>query len=296
MNTEPDDAFFLVQRPRLFGIAYRMLGSVAEADDVLQDAWVRWHQLDTDGINNTAAYLTRIVTNLSIDSLRRAKSIREDYPGPWLPQPIVEELETDASDGEVMTDLAKSLSVALLAVLETVPPHERATFVLREAFEMSFDEIATVLDAKPATCRQWSKRARDRLRGVDWRDSSPALDRRLLERFVTAITTNDVDGLVELLDPNVVLISDGGGKVAAARRPLHGMREVSRFLTGVSKNILSRIGGRMVKVNGDWGGLVYIDGVLDAVYSIRSQGDRISGIYILRNPDKLQMIGAGELD
>ena len=289
MNSNAHDTVFLELRPRLFGIAYRMLGSIADAEDVLQDAWLRWRARDPDLIDNNTAYLTRVVTNLSIDTLRRLKLVRDEYSGPWLPQPVIEELDDDTS-GEVMADLTKSLSVALMALRETLSPNERATFVLREAFELSFDEIADCLSAKLATCRQWSTRARRRMSGLKWRDSSPGLERGILERFVGAMSASNHTALLELLDSDVELISDGGGKVSAARRPLYGSREVSRFLIELGKRHAGRLGGRMVKVNNDWGGIVTINDEIDSVFSIRISDGRISGVYIVRNPDKLALV------
>ncbi|MFT4582063.1 MAG: RNA polymerase sigma-70 factor (ECF subfamily) [Gammaproteobacteria bacterium] len=289
MNSNAHDTVFLELRPRLFGIAYRMLGSIADAEDVLQDHWLRWRARDPDLIDNNTAYLTRVVTNLSIDTLRRLKLVRDEYSGPWLPPPVIEEFDDDTS-GEVMTDLTKSLSVALMALLETLSPNERATFVLREAFELSFDEIADCLSSKPATCRQWSTRARRRMSGLKWRDSSPGLERGILERFVGAMSTSNHTALLELLDSDVELISDGGGKVSAARRPLYGSREVSRFLIGLGKRHAGRLGGRMVKANNDWGGIVTINDEIDSVFSIRISDGRISGVYIVRNPDKLALV------
>ena len=290
MTTSKADAVFLEYRPRLFGIAYRMLGSRADAEDVLQDTWLRWQRGDRSTVANVGAFLTRMVTNASIDALRRAQVSRVDYPGPWLPEPI---LDDEASgDGETMTDLAQTLSIALLTLLEKLPPHERATFVLREAFDMSFAEIAECLDANAATCRQWSKRARDHLSAIDWQKSSPGIERKLLEEFAAAMAANDTDALVQLLDPEVVLLSDGGGKVTAATRPLHGVRAVSRFFGGLAERMQGRLNGQLVRVNGQWGGVVYRDGVLDAVYCLRVSQKRIATIYVIRNPDKLARLRA----
>lgn len=287
MTAANGDAAFLALRPRLFGIAYRMLGSHADAEDVLQDAWLRWQRCDQSTVTNTGAFLTRIVTHASIDALRRARVARADYPGPWLPEPLVE-----ADGGEAMAELAETLSIALLTLLENLPPHERATFVLREAFDMSFAEIADCLEANAATCRQWSKRAREHLAGIDWQTPSPGLERHLLERFAAAMAANDVAALVRLLDPDVVMLSDGGGKVSAATRPLHGVRAVSRFFAGLAERLHGRISGRIARVNGHWGGVVYRDGSLDAVYCLRASGERIKAVYVIRNPDKLAHLAA----
>lgn len=284
------DPTFVAARPRLFGIAYRMLGTIVDAEDVVQDTWLRWHRTNRDELANPSAYLTRIVTNLSIDALRRLKAERSAYEGPWLPQPIIEEIGATPAEGEDLTMLAETLSIALLAMLESVPPNERATFVLREAFEMSFEDIAACLGAKSATCRQWSKRARDRLAGVTWNDNAPGVERDLLERFVLAMAANDSVAVLELLDPNVTLISDGGGKIEAAKKPLHGVRAVSRFLHGIAARVQGQVGGRLARINGGWGGLATINGKLDSVYSIRCEGAKIVGVYILRNPDKIALL------
>ena len=290
MTTDTRDETFLALEPRLFGIAYRMLGSRSDAEDVVQETWLRWHDTDRQNVRNASAFLTRTVTNLSIDTIRRLETRRRQYPGPWLPDPLVADPAVEASDAESTTNLARTLSIALLAMLERVPPNERATFVLREAFELSFDEIAACLDAKPATCRQWAKRARERLAGIDWDEPAEALERQLLERFAAAIVAVDVDALLELLHPDVEMVSDGGGKVAAATRPLHGIRAVSRFFAGLAARARGRTGGRLVRVNGGWGGLAYLDGKLDAVYTLRVRDGRIGGIYVVRNPEKLDAI------
>ncbi len=247
------DELFAAQRHRLFGIAYRMLGSVADAEDVLQDSWLRWREKSAADIDNPGAYLTRIVTSVSIDALRRAQRRRETYSGPWLPEP----LDLDAvhnDDGAAHLALAETLSTALLVMLEDLTAKERATFILREAFGLSFDEIAACLDARPATCRQWAKRARDRLGAVDWRNRGVQAERELLERFVVAMASGEPATMVALLDAQVELIGDGGGKVAAASKPLHGVHAVSRFLGGLAARNAAQVETRLDAgdISGRW--------------------------------------------
>ena len=269
---------FLQHRDRLFGIAYRMLGSVSDAEDVVQEAWLRWQGCDRATIDNPAAYLTRIATSISIDSLRRARQRRENYTGPWLPEPLPGSFAVDAvtvvpaaaggSGADAGAELAETLSLALLALLETLSPRERATFVLRAAFQMSFDEIGECLDAQPATCRQWFHRARRRLAGVDWEARQPDQERERLERFLTAISAGDPRSVVALLSEDVRLYSDGGGKVVAARRPLYGQRQVSRFLLGVAARGHGRTSVDLVRMNGGWGALIHLDGHVDTVLTL----------------------------
>lgn len=283
----PREKTFDAQRDRLFGIAYRMLGTVADAEDVVQETWLRWRQHDGPPPDNPGAWLTRVTTNLSIDALRRARRAREHYPGPWLPEPLS---IAPAADGESLAALSESLSIALLAVLETLSPNERAVFVLREAFDMSHADIAASLGAEPATCRQWLKRARDRLRGARPAERDERADRALLERFLGALAANDVQALLNVLHEDVVLVSDGGGKVAAATRPLSGARAVSRFLAGIAARRRDETEVEVVRVNGDWGLLVRHAGQPDSSLVLRRDGERVGAVYIQRNPDKLRSL------
>ncbi len=289
------DDIFTTERKYLLGIAYRMLGSVADAEDVLQEAWLRWRTHAGDDIRNPRAYLGRTVTLLSIDALRRARRERGVYPGPWLPEPFPDapgDDGEDAADGEAHLALAQTLSMGLLALLETLSPSERATFVLREAYGMAYDDIAACLDARPATCRQWQRRARARLASVDWHDEAPQAGRALLERFLATLHGGDAAALVALLDDHVELVSDGGGKAVAATRPLHGPRAVSRFLCGIARRGGATVRVDIVRFNGRWGALVGLGGRLDTALSLASHAGRVRGIYLVRNPDKLARLRA----
>lgn len=288
MSKTTDD-IFSAERPRLFGIAYRMLGSVADAEDVVQEAWLRWRGHAGDDIANPQAYLSRTVTSLSIDALRRTRRERNVYPGPWLPEPLPDAV---SDDSEAHLALAQTLSMGLLALLETLTPSERATFVLREAYGMAYDDIAAVLDAQPATCRQWHRRARGRLSRIDWRDDAPQANRALLERFLAILHQGDASALVALLDGDVELVSDGGGKAVAATRPLHGRRAVSRFLLGIAHRGRGAAHVDIVPFNGRWGAVIRFDGRLDTALSLTSHAGRVRGIYLVRNPDKLARLQA----
>lgn len=289
-----NDSIFSAQRRRLFGIAYRMLGNVSDADDVVQDAWLRWREQKVPEIDNPQAYLTRIATSLSIDALRRRRRSTEQYPGPWLPAPLgVDGTTEDAvADGESSLMLAETLSVALLVLLEELRPNERAAFVLREAFELSFDEIGACLGAPAATCRQWRKRARDRLQGVAWEQQRAQLERGMLERFLGALASGDANALLALLDDEVVLVSDGGGKVAAATRPLHGTRAVSRFLLGLAARRRPDTQVELAPLNGGCGVLLRNAGVVETALVVDVRDNRIRGLYLQRNPDKLAALNA----
>ena len=288
MSVTTDD-IFSAERPRLFGIAYRMLGSVADAEDVVQEAWLRWRSHAGDDIANPQAYLSRTVTSLSIDALRRTRRERHVYPGPWLPEPLPDAV---SDDGEAHLALAQTLSLGLLALLETLTASERATFVLREAYGMAYDDIAACLDARPATCRQWHRRARARLARIDWHDEAPLAGRELLERFLATLHRGDPDALVALLDEDVDLVSDGGGKAVAATRPLHGPRAVSRFLHGIARRGGAAACVDIVRFNGRWGAVIRFDERLDTALSLASHAGRVRGIYLVRNPDKLARLQA----
>lgn len=274
---------FLAHRNLLFTIAYEMLGSAADAEDVLQETWLRWVQVDLAQVMDQRAYLVRITTRQSLNRLRMMKRRRETYVGPWLPEPLL-----TTPDVAEDVELAESMSIALMLVLETLSPTERAVFVLREAFGIGYDEIATAVDKSPAAVRQIAYRAR---RHVDARRprnvATPSQTRAAVQAFQRALETRDLQGLLEVLAPEVVAISDGGGVKQAAPRPIIGAEKVGRFITGG----LGRLGaaltvGRTV-VNGNPALILRMDGELDGVMAVRVEDSRITGIYYVRNPDKL---------
>ncbi len=279
-------AVFTAHRNLLFTVAYEMLGSAADAEDVLQETWLRWAAVDLDAIREHRAYLVRITTRQALDRLRALRRRRETYVGPWLPEPLL-----TAPDVAENLELAESLSAAMLLVLETLTPTERAVFVLREVFDVSYEEIAAAVDKTPATVRQIAHRAR---RHVDARRPratvSPSRTRAVLDSFQRALETGDVQGLLDVLAPDVVLMSDGGGITQAALRPITGAESVVRFiLGGIGKTDAAIVIDPLV-LNGGPALRFRLDDVLDGVMAFRVAGDRIDGLYFVRNPQKLTRV------
>lgn len=282
--TEADP--FVEHRGLLFTVAYEMLGSAADAEDVLQESWLRWDQADQGAVRDPRAYLVRVVTRQSLNRLRTLQRQRETYVGPWLPEPLV-------TSPDVLEDveLAESVSFAMLLVLETLSPLERAAFVLREVFGFEYDEIADATDRTPAAVRQLVTRARNHVQARRPRFERPAETEEITARFFAAVSGGEIQPLMDLLAPDVVLLSDGGGKKQAALRPLHGPDKVARWLLGVvHKTPVSE--AKWVVSNGGIAVLLYVDGALDTVGTLRAVDGRIAEIYLVRNPDKLTGIGA----
>jgi RNA polymerase sigma-70 factor (ECF subfamily) len=276
-------------RAKLRGVAYRMLGSRSDAEDIVQDAYLRWHRADTSEIRSPEAWLVTVVTRLSIDRLRQAKLERESYVGPWLPEPLV---ETEAPPADAATELASSLSVAFLVVLERLAPEERAAFLLHEVFESGYDEIAQILGKSEAACRQIVTRARKRVHEERPRvQVSEAARTKLLNRFVQAIMTNDKDLMMEVLAKDVAWVSDGGGKARAALKPVLGNDAVTRFALSVIGRHAHEGTFQHVTVNGEAGLALYFERQLMAVLSIRTDGARILDVFSTLNPEKLSQIG-----
>ena len=268
-------------RPRLIRIAYRMLGSVADAEDVLQDAFLRWLDVDRDAILEPEAYLRRVVTRLCLDQLKSARRRRETYVGPWLPEPLVETKE-EAIDDDV--------TLPLMMALERLSPLERAAFLLHDVFGVGFEEVAETIGREPATCRQLASRARTHVRSA--RPRFPVLEERGLEiaaAFYSASRSGDIDKLRSLLAADVALYSDGGGRRPAAKRPLVGLEEVIQFHAGLAR-LFGRRAARSVRygfINGLPGFVtVEHDGVQTTALEIAD--GKIAGVYIMRNPDKLR--------
>ncbi len=281
--TDWDDATFEAHRPLLFSIAYRMLGSGSEAEDVVQDAWLRARQDEHADIRSPRAYLTTIVTRLCIDHLRSAERTRMEYPGPWLPEPL-------AAPNQESVELASSLTTAFLVVLEQLTPTERAVFLLREVFDLDFDEIARSVGKSEANTRQILTRARGRLR-----DSRPrfTVSRReseeIVRRFRRACVTGNVDELMAVLHVDAQLISDGGGKVVAATRPVLGADRVAKFILGYAGKLhWSESDFQLVMINGTAGLLMRHPISGNGTYSFDIVDGRIRAIYVVRNPDKLR--------
>ncbi|GAB0101560.1 RNA polymerase sigma-70 factor [Nocardia sp. JMUB6875] len=271
-------------RPLLFTIAYEMLGSAADAEDVLQDSYLRWRDTDPAQVTHVRAYLTQIVTRQALNHLRTVRRRREEYVGSWLPEPI--RTETDASSDVL---LAESVSMAMLLVLETLGPTERAVFVLSEVFGHSLVEIAGMIGKSDATVRQIAHRAREHVRSRKKRfEPDSDTSRAVIGKFLRAAQTGDLQTLMDVLAPDVVQISDGGGKVTAARRPVVGAEKVAAYLIGLVRKALGDMTVELGTYNALPALLVRdVDGRLDTVQMIEISGDRITGLYAVRNPDKL---------
>ncbi|MCW2606179.1 MAG: polymerase sigma-70 factor [Frankiales bacterium] len=269
-------------RPALLGLAYRLLGSRADAEDVLQEAWLRWQAASE--VEQPAAWLRTVVTRLCLDELRSARRRREAYVGPWLPEPVQ---TADGALGPLETaELRDSLSLGCLVLLERLTPAERAAFVLREAFALPWDEVAQALDRTSASCRQLHVRARVKL--ADAPAPTPVAARRaLLDRFLLLVATADLAGLTALLTDEAVLVSDGGGVVSAARRPVVGADRVARFLLGLAGKVLEGQELQVAEVNGGPALLLLHDGVVTHVTELVPDGDRVRGVCIVAAPAKV---------
>lgn len=284
-NLTANADIFAAERPRLFGIAYRMLGSRADAEDVLQDAWLRWQEADVDTLRSTQAWLTTIVTRLSIDRMRSAKALREVYIGPWLPEPLA---DVDPATPESKAEMASDLSVAFLNLLERLGQQERAAFVLHDAFDCDYDDIAEVLGKSEAACRQLVHRARARVTAERRRFKVDEQTRtRMLERFINAANRGDLDSLKSLFASDARLISDGGGKAVAVRRVLHGAERIARLWYAVLRRRGLRVERRIIRVNGELGIETRFNGKLHSVTTIDTDGEFIHNYYTIANPDKL---------
>ncbi|MFF1282599.1 RNA polymerase sigma-70 factor [Streptomyces sp. NPDC058299] len=284
---------FEEHRPFLMGVAYRMLGRVADAEDVVQDAWLRWYQADRTDVREPRAYLVRITTRLAIDRLRQVQSRGEAYVGPWLPEPYLTEFGDTAPDSADRAVLADTVSLAVLVVLESLSPLERAVFVLREAFGYPYAEIAALLDRGEAAVRQLAGRARRHVAERRPRyDVDPARRRDLTERFIAAAVEGDLKGLMSLLAPDVQLVGDSGGKAKAPLRILHTADKVARFLVGISRSGPPGLALRLVEVNGGPAVLILTDDRPDSLFQLDMADGRVAAVYIVRNPDKLRSLAA----
>jgi len=281
--TDWDAAAFDTHRSLLFSIAYRMLGSASEAEDVVQDAWLRALQDERADVRSPRAYLTTIVTRLCIDRLRSAERTRVEYPGPWLPEPL-------AAPNQESTDLASSLTTAFLVVLEQLSPTERAVFLLRDVFELDFDEIATSVGKSAANTRQILTRARGRLRRSRPRFTvSRRESEEVVKRFRHACVTGNVEELMDVLHADAELISDGGGKAAAATHPVLGADRIAKFILGYAgKMHWTESDFELVTINGEPGLLMRHPMSGDGTYAFNIADGRIRAIYVVRNPDKLR--------
>jgi RNA polymerase sigma-70 factor (ECF subfamily) len=281
-------------RPRLLGLAYRMLGDVDEAEDVVQEAFLRWHLADQESIRAPEGWFVTVVTRLAVDRLRRLKTERASYPGPWLPEPIRTEsafAPSSTPDPDRRAELSSDLSVALLVLLERLAPDERAAFLLRDVFDTEYAEIANILDRSPDAVRQMVHRARTRVQTARTRvPTDPGEHERLLERFVEAVTADDADGVMALLAPDVVLASDGGGRARAARNLLTGRDRISRFLLGVRRKFAPSYAHRIRYLNGEPALITFDHATVVSTLTLELDGGRIRAIHIMRNPEKLRHV------
>lgn len=279
---------FVAHRNLLFTVAYEMLGSAADAEDVLQETWLRWVKVDLRQVRDPRAYLVRITTRQSLNRLRSMSRRKEVYVGPWLPEPLL-----TAPDVAEDVELAESVSMAMMLVLETLSPTERAVFVLREVFDVSYDEIAAAVDKTPAAVRQIAHRARRHVDARRPREVVPSGKiRAALESFQRALEARDLQGLMDVLAPEVVLVSDGGGVKQAALRPISGAAKVIRFIVGGTGKAEGTLTGDPTVVNGNPALVLRLDGEVDGIMAIRVEDARITGLYYVRNPEKLTRVAS----
>ena len=281
-------ALFERYRARLFGIAYRMLGTVDDANDLVQECYLRWHQADPVSIEAPEGWLVAVITRLAIDRSRRVDVERRSYVGQWLPEPLAIGAPPPT---DRRAELASDLSLAFLVMLERLAPEERAAFLLREVFDVDYAEIARTLERSADAVRQMVHRARTRVRSERTRvHTPPGEHERLLDRFVHALTTDDAPALLALLAPDVVLASDGGGRARAARRRVVGADRVARFLLGVSRKFGRNYHRRVTQLNGRPAVLVFDDGELSSATIADVEGGRIRAVHVVRNPEKLRHV------
>jgi len=282
--------FFQAQRPRLFSIAYRMLGSATEAEDVLQDAWLRLHNAGPGEVRSPQALAATIVTRLCLDRAKSARARREEYTGSWLPEPILTRREEGP---DVLVERSESVTLAFLVLLDTLSPEERAVFLLKEVYDYEHSEIAGILGTTATNSRQLLHRARSKIRpGRAAGRRDPEARRALAAQFAEAFRSGDTPRLAQLLAADVTFVADGGGKAAAARRPLNGRDPVLKLLaglyrSGVANGVASRARVEVVEVNSEPAVALRVGGELDAVFVLAIEGDRVAAIRVVRNPDKL---------
>ncbi|MBW9109366.1 RNA polymerase sigma-70 factor [Microbacterium trichothecenolyticum] len=284
MSIADVDDPFVTHRSLLFTVAYEMLGSAADAEDVLQESWLRWAAVDRDTVQEPRAYLVRIVTRQALNHLRAVSRRREEYVGEWLPEPLL-----TSPDVAEDVELAENLSIAMLTVLETLGPAERAVFVLREVFDVPYDEIADAVGKTPAAVRQIAHRAKDHVAARRPRVAvGPTEHEEVVERLVVALNSGDLQGLMDVLAPDVVSVADGGGKVrGAARRPIVGAEKLARYLVGGMAKVEGELVASSTWVNGQPGVRMELDGVLVGVVSLTVVDGRITQVYSIANPEKL---------
>jgi RNA polymerase sigma-70 factor, ECF subfamily len=286
---------FETERAHLLGLAYRMLGEMAAAEDVVQEAWIKWRGADRSDIRDAHAWLSTVTIRLALDALRSARLRREVYVGPWLPEPILPD-DTRAFAADVpaaRAELASDLSLALLFVLERLSPEERAALILHDAFDCDYATIAAMLDKTEPACRKLVSRARESVRHDRPRQNvSRDQHRELLARFAQATMTQDADALARLFAPDVVFYSDGGGRVPAALNPIYGTDKVQRFILGLVRKFTdaAKTSFAPIEINGRPGVLLTLNDQIHSVLDIETDGERITSAYLVRNPEKLARV------
>ena len=282
-----DDDPFVVHRGLLFTVAYELLGSAADAEDVLQESWIRWATVDRSEVREPRAYLVRIVTRQALNHLRTAARRREEYVGEWLPEPLL--TSPDVADD---VELAESLSIAMLTVLETLGPAERAVFVLREVFDVPYDEIADAVGKTPAAVRQIAHRAKDHVAARRPRVRVVRSEHEeVVDRLVLALNTGDLQGLMDILAPDVVSVADSGGKVrGAARRPVVGADRLARYLVGGMAKAGGAVTAVRTRVNGQAAVRMELNGQLVGIASVTIEHGQVTKVYSIANPDKLSRL------
>jgi len=280
-SKSPATDVFERERPRLVGLAYRMLGTVADAEDVVQDTWLRWQGVDEAEIERPGAWLSTVATRIALDHLRAAERRRESYVGPWLPEPVM-----TGPDPAEAAELTESLRFGFLTVLDRLEPTERAVFIMADVFAFPFAEIGQAVGKSDAACRQIARRARQRMR--DARAPAPSdSDREHIDALLTAIAIGDVAGALQHLASDAVCISDGGAERRAARRPVVGAPRVTRLLVNLARRTSGRTALWPATINGGTGFVLSLDGVVDMVLIFTVEARRVSSIWIVRNPRKL---------
>jgi RNA polymerase sigma-70 factor (ECF subfamily) len=281
----------------MLGTAYRMLGSLAEAEDVVQDVWARWHDTDTDSVDNAEAWLVATTTRRAIDRLRQARTEREKYAGIWLPEPV---LTDGPATPEELHEASSDLSIAFLTVLERLAPEARAAFLLREVLDVDYDEIAGILGKTEAACRQIVHRAKSQVRDERARfEVSEDAHRSLMSRFFAALSSGNFAAMKSMFAESAVLVGDGGGIVTAFPKPMVGGSRVAQLLyaatLGAKRDPAMDLRVELAMINGRFGVLRYMHGRLESAQSYDIDGERIVGVYVQRNPEKLRRIAAREV-
>jgi RNA polymerase sigma-70 factor, ECF subfamily len=286
INDEKKVEIFRRHRARLFGIAYRMLGTQAEAEDILQEAYIRWHQANGDEIQTPEAWLVTVTTRLSIDRLRKASNERETYIGPWLPEPLI---VSDAPSPEEELELASNLSLAFMVLLERLSPLERAAFLLHDIFDCGYADIARIVGKTETASRQLIHRARERVRKDKPRFEADEKERaKLIRKFAAAAYAGDEKTLLALFSDEISMISDGGGKVTAARKIVRGKAKIARLFAITGAKHGAELKDVIYAINGELGVLTFYEGKIFAATTFEMQDGKISAVYRVMNPDKLK--------